>query len=283
MLKATLPPVPEPWQTLATLLVGLGTGVVSAMFGVGGAVVSTPAIRLLGASALAAVGTTLPSILPSAAAGSLRYNREGLVDWPTVTRAAPAGVLAAVAGSRLSRSIPGEGHLLMLATAGLLGFNASRMARRSRLPATDPEAETALVTVESPGGGGSPGHGGGWRAVLIGLVAGGMSGLLGIGGGVVMVPAFSEWLRLPIKPTVATSLVCVGIFALPGTVTHALLGGIDWGFALPLSVAVVPGARLGSRLAVRASDPKLRLLVAGALGAGSIAYAAAELAALASG
>lgn len=273
----------EPWQTVATLLVGLGTGFVSAMFGVGGAVISTPAIRLLGASALTAVGTTLPSILPSAAAGSLRYSREGLIEWSTVARAAPVGVLAAVAGSRLSRSVPGEGHLLMLATAGLLGFNASRMARGSRLPAVaDPEGEAALASVGSPGGGGSPTSGGRWRAVLIGLVAGGMSGLLGIGGGVVMVPAFSEWLRLPIKETVATSLVCVGIFALPGTVTHALLGGIDWSFALPLSVAVVPGARLGSRLAVRASDLHLRRVVAGALGASSIVYAATELAALAS-
>jgi len=48
----------------------------SAAFGVGGATISTPAIRALGASAFVAVGTTLPSILPSAAAGTLRYMRE---------------------------------------------------------------------------------------------------------------------------------------------------------------------------------------------------------------
>lgn len=125
----------EPWQTLATLLVGLGTGLVSAMFGVGGAVVSTPAIRLLGASALEAVGTTLPSILPSAAAGGLRYSREGFVNWPTVARAAPVGVLAEGGRFPAVPVGPGEGHLLMLATAGLLAFNASRMAHRPRLPA----------------------------------------------------------------------------------------------------------------------------------------------------
>jgi uncharacterized membrane protein YfcA len=272
--------VSEPWQTIATLVVGVGTGVVSAMFGVGGAVVSTPAIRLLGVSALSAVGTTLPCILPSAVAGSLRYAGQGLVDWPTVARAAPAGAVAAVAGSRLSRSVPGEGHLLMLATAGLLAFNASRMARRAR-PAGDPEARPALETTV-PAGSRSQDRpaGRGWPTVLSGAAAGCLSGLLGVGGGVLLVPAFSEWLGLPIKVTVATSLVCVGIFALPGTLTHTLLGGIDWSYALPLSIGVVPGARLGSRLAVRASDRNLRLAVATALGAVSVIYAGAELAAL---
>ena len=53
-----------------TLVLGVMTGVLSAAFGVGGAVLSTPGVRLLGASALVAVGTTLPSILPSAAAGT---------------------------------------------------------------------------------------------------------------------------------------------------------------------------------------------------------------------
>jgi uncharacterized membrane protein YfcA len=48
-----------------TAVIGFGTGVLSGMFGIGGAVVSTPAIRALGASPLAAVGSTIPSILPS--------------------------------------------------------------------------------------------------------------------------------------------------------------------------------------------------------------------------
>ena len=251
----------QPWLTLATLVAGVGTGVLSAMFGVGGTALSTPAIRLLGASALTAVGTTLPSVLPGAAAGALRYSREGLVDWPVVARTAPAGALAAVAGSRLSRAVPGQGHLLMLATAALIGLTAARMARRP-----EPAPATAAAVTVPP--------------VLVGVVAGGLSGLLGIGGGVVMVPAFSHWLGLPIKTTVATSLVCVGLFALPGTVTHAALGGIDWSFAVPLVIGVIPGARLGSRLAVRATDAGLRRTVAVALGVVAGIYAAAELAAL---
>ena len=80
-----------------------------------------------------------------------------------------------------------------------------------------------------------------WRLGAIGLTAGLLSGLLGIGGGILMVPAFVGWVRLPIKEAVGCSLACVGILAVPGTITHALLGHIDWAFALPLCVAVIPG------------------------------------------
>src|SRR2546428_1467636 len=93
----------------------------------GGAVLSTPGIRTLGASAYIAVGTTLPSILPSALSGTSRYAREGLVRWWAVAIAAPAGVVAAVVGSLLSHAVPGNGHPLMIATAGLLAVTAVQM------------------------------------------------------------------------------------------------------------------------------------------------------------
>src|SRR5258708_10831988 len=65
------------WRIVLSAVIGVGTGVLSGMFGIGGAVVSTPAIRVLGASPLAAVGSTIPSIIPSAVSGAIRYRREG--------------------------------------------------------------------------------------------------------------------------------------------------------------------------------------------------------------
>src|SRR5260221_304242 len=126
-----------------TLVAGLFTGVLSAAFGVGGAVVSTPAIRALGASATIAIGTTLPSILPSAASGTLRYTRDRLIEWRVVGWTAPFGMAAAVGGSLLSKAMPGHGHWLMLLTAGLLGFTAWRMSRQADPgpPAEEPHAE----------------------------------------------------------------------------------------------------------------------------------------------
>ena len=255
--------MPDVLQFIGTLLVGVVTGILSGMFGVGGAVVSTPAVRALGASPLEAVGSTLPSIIPSSISGTLRYLREGLVRTHVVLWTCVFGVPASVGGSLLSGVVPGGGHLLMLATAGLVGFTAYRTAF--------PKARVDIVGEE---------HIALWRIALIGVAAGGLSGLLGVGGGILMVPAFSAWLRIPLKETVATSLACVGVFAVPGTITHALLGHIDWAFAIPLCIGVIPGARIGANLTIGSSDRTLRLSVGAVLGIIATIYAVGELVAL---
>jgi uncharacterized membrane protein YfcA len=286
-------------RDVLTVALGVLTGALSGMFGVGGAVISTPGIRALGASALVAVGTTLPSIIPGAASGTARYLREHLIDWRIVTWAAPAGVVASVVGSLLSRVIPGEGHVLMLLTAALLGWSALRtyrsgptpMTPTSMAPATDgPSDPTASAVATGPGApptdaptaapSTAPADARPAPYVAVGIVAGLLSGLLGVGGGIVMVPGFTQVGKMGIKAAIATSLACVAIFSIPGTITHALLGDIDWRFALLLAAGVIPGARVGAALAIRTSDRRMRLVVAGFLGLTSVIYAGGELNAL---
>ena len=118
-----------PLRDVLTLVLGLVTGFFSGAFGVGGAVISTPGVRLLGVSAIGAVGTTLPAILPGAISGTLRYAKEDLIDWRVVGIVAPSGVLAAVLGSLGSHAVPGDGHWLMVLTAGCIGFTAIQLSR----------------------------------------------------------------------------------------------------------------------------------------------------------
>lgn len=261
---------PGPLRDVLTVIVGIGTGVLSASFGVGGAVVSTPAIRALGVPALLAVGTTLPSIFPSAITGTARYVREELILWRVVAITAPAGIVAAVVGSSLADDVPGDGHLLMILTAVLLAYTALRMAKK---PKQVGPAET--VAPVRPAGESKP-----VTLVVVGIAAGLMSGLLGIGGGVVMVPGFTELGKLPLKTAIATSLACVAIFAIPSTITHALNDNIDWRIALFLTIGVIPGARLGAAAAVKASDEGLRKTVAVFLGLIAAIYFVGELLAL---
>jgi uncharacterized membrane protein YfcA len=269
----------------AVLGIGVASGVLSAAFGVGGAALSTPAIRALGVPPLLAVGTTLPSVIPSAIVGSWRYSRARLVDWPIVWRAVPAGVVAAVGGSLLSRVIPGGGHWLMVATAVILGWMAARIAwpdgvlrsvARNRVTVPSRSATTPGATASES----LPAHTRARPAVLAGVGAGLLSGLLGLGGGVILVPVFTQWLRLPLHRAVATSLACVGLLAVPSTITHAIVGDIDWTVALLLTVGVLPGARLGAGLAIRTSERGLRIAVAVFLGVVSVVYGLGELLAL---
>ena len=272
------------WRILLTGALGFGTGVLSGMFGIGGAVASTPGIRALGATPIAAVASTLPSIIPSSVSGAVRYGREHLVDWRVVLWTSSAGVAAAVGGALATDVVPGGGHPLMILTALLVGFTAYRVSRPEAAPEPEPVAATEGLTDAAPGlareAAGPPERARPWRLVAIGVAAGGLSGFLGIGGGVLMVPAFTTWLRLPIKVALATSLACVGVLAVPGMITHAALGHIDWLYALPLCVTVIPGARLGAHLTIRSSDQTLRVLVGTVLGVIAIVYAVGETLAL---
>ena len=233
-------------EIVLTLIVGFVTGVLSGMFGIGGAVLSTPAIRALGATALQAVGSTLPSILPSSISGSVRYRREHMIRGTAVVLTSAFGVPASVVGARLSDAVPGNGHLLMVLTAVLVGYTAYRTAFPTSR-SDQPERTT---------------QSGWWRFALIGMGAGLLSGLLGIGGGILMVPAFSAWIGMPLKETIATSLACVGIFA------------------IPLAIGVIPGAQLGAHLTINANDRTLRYSVGAVLGGIAIIYAIGELLAL---
>jgi uncharacterized protein len=187
-----------------------------------------------------------------------------------------------VIGSLATTSIPGKGHLQMIATAALVGLTAYRTSREPRAPrVVQPAAAVPTVTVGNEAPDPTPAlRAGWWQYALIGAAAGMLSGLLGVGGGILMVPAFQSWLKMGLKETIATSLACVGLLAIPGTITHTLKGHIDWTFALPLCVGVIPGAQIGARFAIKSADRALRRVTGIVLGSIAIVYAIAEIYAL---
>jgi uncharacterized membrane protein YfcA len=111
----------------------------------------------------------------------------------------------------------------------------------------------------------------------IGAGAGTLAGLLGVGGGLLLIPGYTALLRLPPKRAVATSLVAVAMFSVPAMITHAWLGHINWTYALLLVVGVIPGARFGAHLTVRGSEARLRLLMGLFFTVLALMYGASEL------
>lgn len=251
---------------LAAVGVGVVSGVLAGMLGVGGAVVSTPAVRLLGATPIEAVGTTVPAILPGAVVGVWRYHRAGMVDWRVGLWCGAAGSLAAVLGALIAESLA-EPRWLMVATAGLMAVSGWSVARGGRHGVPAEELGTPVVPAL------------GWL-VAVGAVAGLVAGLLGVGGGIVLLPAFTSLLGLSVRRAVPASLVAVAIFSVPALTTHALNGNIDWALAAPLMVGVLPGARLGSRLTVAASERTVRLAFGVVIGVLAVVYGVTELAGL---
>jgi uncharacterized membrane protein YfcA len=247
-------------QALLGILSGLVAGTMSGAFGVGGAILTTPAVQvLLGAPPIIAVGTPLPAIFPTTLAGMHAYRRAGQIDYRAVAWAAPPGALGAGLGALLTKVI--DARILLLATAVLIGWQAVRVGWGTEVP-HDPAR---------------PARPSGLAFSAMGLVAGFASGLLGVGGGIVMVPIMSGILGMPLKRALGTSLVVIAFMVIPGTAVHAALGHINWAIFLWLSIGVIPGAALGSRWAVKVREQTLRRVVAVFLLLVSLSYGAFEV------
>jgi uncharacterized protein len=286
---------------LLTVLVGVGAGILSALLGVGGAVITTPAVRVLGATPIEAVGSTVPAILPGAIAGTLRYAKEGLVDWQAALGLGISGALFAIGGALTSSVV--NGRILMLMTAALMLWSGLSVTRGGRAVPAEPAA--VLVAPAEPGDGpaellegveasetesaladpaavaAGPVRIGHPLPLLgaLGAASGFVAGLLGVGGGIVMVPVLTGPLKVPMKSAVASSLVAVAIFSVPALITHAVLGHINWAFALPLMIGVVPGARIGAHITIGASEGTIRRLFGILIIVLAVIYGASEAAA----
>jgi uncharacterized membrane protein YfcA len=235
------------------------------MFGVGGGVVTTPAVNtLLGGTAIEAIATPLPVILPTSLVGSYTYAKAGEVSVRAVKWAAGPGIVGAVAGALLTDVV--NTHLLLVVTSALIAVTAAQVIR-NRPPATP------WVVGRTPG----------WKYAVIGLVAGIVSGLLGIGGGIIMVPAFTLWVGMPLRRALGTSLLVIAVLVIPGTIVHAFLGHIDWAIFVALTIGVVPGARLGAHIALGVRERTLRTAVGAFLLVVALVYGLSELASVAGG
>lgn len=256
--------------------IGFGSGVLSGAFGIGGGIVTTPAIRLiLGAPALIAVGTPLPVIIPTAIAGALSYRREGLLDARAGAVLAAAGSVTSVVGAWLT-GLTG-GTVVLVGTAAFILFAAADMLLQVIRP---PRAVAGHETTQHAGAETTRSS----RPrlallplVVIGALTGLYSGFFGLGGGFVLVPLLTRWLRVPLKRAIGTSLVAVALLAIPGTITHALLGHVEWSIALPLALGVVPGALIGARLTLGARESRVRVAFAALLVAVAAVLAGTEL------
>ncbi len=234
-------------NAIVAILLGVAIGVFSGLFGVGGSSISTPLLSIaLGTSPLIALASPLPVTLPTALSGSAVYWREGLINGRAVTWTIAAGLPTVVAGSLLTAVV--SAHWLMFLVAVSVVFVGIQLYR-SRTPVevdglapTDPRWAHPSAPL----------------LVAVAVVVGFLSGLLANGGGFLLVPVFVLLFGARLREAAATSLPCVAAMAVPGTITHAFLGHIDWILALELSAGVLPATYLGARISIWLRKVRLR-------------------------
>lgn len=237
---------------ITSLLIGLAAGFLGGQFGVGGGLITTPAIRLLlQQNALIAVGTPLPIIIPTAIAGFYNYQKNKFVDYKSGLIIGIAGAIFSILGARLTVLV--GGRIILLVTALLIAIVSLRfLMPGKRLPSARNKMASkndnpGLLPLTSS------------YLILTGIVAGLMSGFLGLGGGIIIIPALTIIFGKNIKEAFGTSLLAIIFIAIPGSIAHYLLGNINLIIALLITFGVIPGAYLGSKFTISMPERKVNI------------------------
>lgn len=228
------------------LLAGALVGVALGALGGGGSVLAVPAlIYVLGFSPAAATTASLLIVTATSATALYAHARAGNVRWRTGALFAAAGVLPAAAAGAAAARLPQ--HMLTAAFAAVAALVAVRMLTPART--------TGQAGAEHP-----------VKAAGAGAGLGALTGLLGVGGGFLAVPALITVLGFEMQAAVGTSLLVISANALASLVTRgSTTAGLDWAVVAPFIATAILGAWDGKRLAAKVSGKVLQRIFASAL------------------
>lgn len=256
---------------ILALLLGSSVGFILAVSGAGGGIIAVPLlvfglnlpIREAGPIGLLAVGA-------AAGLGTILGLRKGIVRYRAAALIGACGILAAPAGVWLAQRLPNRP--LLAAFALVLVWTGVQTWRR----AVQPPVKKRELQPDQPCRIAAKDGRFVWNLpcarmlALTGLISGVLSGLLGVGGGFVIVPALSRYSDLDLQSILTTSLGVITLVAC-GSVSAAAIGGsIAWPVAIPFGAGAIAGLLGGRLIAARLAGRRLQqsfaavcLLVAG--------------------
>lgn len=247
---------------MATILVlGLTVGVILALTGAGGGILAVP-LLVFGADLSMAEGGPIGLMAVGLAAtlGAVMGLRSGTVRYKAALLIAGAGIVCSPAGLWLAQRIPNRP--LTIVFAFVLLYVAFRVFQKSMAPVSGAAARGSAA--EPPCRMDAVRGKLNWTApcaralALSGVLAGGLSGLLGVGGGFVMVPALQRYTDLTTQSVVATSLAVIALVSASGVVASAAAGHLQWPVALPFAAGALAGMLGGRLVAAKLAGPHLQ-------------------------
>ncbi len=237
---------------LGALLIGLSLG----LLGSGGSILTVPVlVYLLGHDDKVAVAESLAIVGGIALSAALPYARSREVDWRSVLLFGLPGMAGTYGGAWLARWVPGEIQLVLFACVMLLA--AWMMFQRPKQSMAEQDS------VE-------PRRQAAWKIIGEGLGVGVLTGLVGVGGGFLIVPALVILGRLPMRLAVGTSLVVIALKSFSGffkylDVLETLQLAVDWETIGLFVVVGILGSLVGKAISGRINQASLRRGFAGFL------------------
>ncbi|MCG1040612.1 MULTISPECIES: sulfite exporter TauE/SafE family protein [Burkholderiaceae] len=251
----------------STAILGVAVGLVLALTGAGGAILAVPLLLFaLDLSVARAGPIALLAVGMSAAVGAAIGLRSGIVRYRAAALMAVSGMVGSPLGLWAARWLPNGP--LALVFACVLAWVSWRMLLQGHACASHSDRCAPRMSMSPPR---QLDYASGhfvWTAscaralIALGAGAGFLSGLLGVGGGFVIVPALRRATNAPMQAIVATSLAVVALVSTAGVAVSALAGRMDWPVGLPFAVGAVAGMLGGCRIAARLSGPRLQQVFA---------------------
>ncbi len=212
--------------------VGIVIGLLAAMFGLGGGFLLVPVLSMLGVEIHKAVGTSSAAVVFTSLSSTIAYSRQRRIHYKTGLLLALTAVFGAWIGAWMTSYI-NSAMLKVVFGIALMFVAASMLKGRKGVVNVSSVGEIKVNYKLVPVGG---------------FVSGIVSGLLGVGGGIVNVP-FLTYLGLPIHYAVATSSFAIVFTAISGTTKHYLLGHVVVKWLVLLVPGLIIGAQLGAKIA----------------------------------
>jgi uncharacterized membrane protein YfcA len=232
-------------DVILAVVLGVAVGFVLGLLGGGGSILAVPALRYgLGLDEKASIASALVVVGAAAVAGAVTHARRGTLDLRVALGFGLLGAAGSFAGARVARLLTGPEQLglftvVVLVVAGLM--------LRPRRSGGTPEATT-------PG----PGPVRPFRVAAAALGAGLLTGLVGVGGGFVIVPALTLVVGLPMDRAIGTSLAVIALNALGGLVGYAADVRVAEPAILLFAAAAVLASTAGATIAPRIGAARLR-------------------------
>jgi uncharacterized protein len=279
--------------SLATLLIlGFCLGLLGSLFGGGSSFLMAPVLNLVGNIPYnVAVGTDLSQMVGTATTANLRQRARGYVDVKLGLFLFLGSCLGLETGAQLLQFLKYAGEITwgsrnlslmqvvmtgvyvgMLAWIGSLVYREARTVRKAEAPGVAPGAAPSpitsrLQTVTLPPMVSLPLSGveavSLWVILGVGFVTGLFTGLLGVSGSFIRMPALIYVLGIPTVVSIGTNLLEFMILALYGALTHSVKGNVDLVLLVILLATSIPGSQCGVWLRKKLAGPGLQLLFAG--------------------
>lgn len=235
---------------IGILLVAFVAGVFGSMLGVGGGIIMVPVLSLaFGVPIKTAIATSIICVIATSSMAQTTFAARGMTNMRLGMFLEVATTVGALAGGITAVLI--DGGILQACFAVLLFYVAWQMSRR-RGDVVPVEGTLMPSSYYDPAQGRQVSYGvhGLGAGFALSVVAGNVSGLLGVGGGAFKVPIMNLLMGVPLKATIATSNLMIGVTAATSAAIFYGRGYVDPRWAVPAALGILVGARIGPRFAI---------------------------------